>query len=115
MTDTAVKAAETLKNQYGLTTDIINIRTIKPLDKDTVYNAIKEKEYVFTLENNAALGGMGSLILLTANSDGICANNIEVLGFPDEFIQHGTQQEILKKYNLDALSVAKRIYERIVK
>lgn len=115
MTDTAVKAAETLKNEYGLLADVINIRTVKPFDKDAIYNAIKEKEYVFTLENNAASGGMGSLILLMANSDGISTNNVEVLGFPDEFIQHGTQQEIFEKYNLDELSVAKRIYERIIK
>ncbi len=116
MLDTALEASDILKEKYGIFTDVINIRTVKPFDKDIVSDAIKKTGCIFTLEDNEIYGGMGSVMLLDLY-DEIRKSNAQfnVLGFPDEFVQHGARDVVFKKYRLDSESVANYIYERIKK
>ncbi len=116
MSDTALDACKILEQRFGIYADVINIGTIKPFDKDIVLGAIRKTKCIFTLEDNEIYGGMGSL-MLTELFDEIKNNNasFNILGFPDEFVQHGARSAVFEKYKLDANSVANHIYERINK
>ena len=114
MADVAVCTSQILEQKYGISADVINLRTLKPFDRDVVINAIKKTKCIFTLEDNQIYGGMGSLILTELN-DEIKKNNasFNILGFPDEFIQHGSRTAVFEFYKLDAENLANHIYERI--
>ncbi len=114
MADVAVFTSQLLEQKYGISADVINLRTLKPFDKGAVTYAIKKTKCIFTLEDNQIYGGMGSLILTELN-DEIKKNNasFDILGFPDEFIQHGSRGSVFELYKLDAENLANHIYERI--
>jgi len=94
----AIEAARILKEK-GINADVINIHTIKPLDKDAVINSIKKTGCAVTAEEHNVLGGLGDSIAQVA-----AANHpipIEMIGTQDTFGESGKPTELLKKYGLD--------------
>ncbi|WMJ23119.1 transketolase family protein [Paludicola sp. MB14-C6] len=95
----ALKAAETLK-QDGINARVINIHTIKPLDKEIILKAAKETGVIVTAEEHNIIGGLGSAV-----SEVVCENSpIPVLkvGVNDVFGMSGPAVELLVKYGLTA-------------
>ena len=95
----ALKAAEALK-QEGLDAEVINIHTIKPLDKDLVLQSAKKTGRVVTVEEHSVIGGLGSAV-----ADVLAESNAAVLkkiGVPDVFGESGTAGQLLHKFKLDA-------------
>ena len=82
---------------------------VKPLDKTVLHEIFKTFENVITLENGTIKGGFGSSILEFASSKGYSIP-IKLLGIPDEFIEHGTVEELQKYSKIDAESL-KIIFE----
>lgn len=95
----------------GLNPTLVNLRFIKPLDVELI-KSIKNYKHVFVLENNIRTGGVHSLILEELSEKNIKTNVVSI-SFPDEFIVHGTRNEIFKKYRLDSDSVYFKILETI--
>ena len=94
----AIEAARILKEK-GINADVINIHTIKPLDKDAVINSIKKTGCAVTAEEHNVLGGLGDSIAQVA-----AANHpipIEMIGTQDTFGESGKPTELRKKYGLD--------------
>jgi len=94
----AIEAARILKEK-GINADVINIHTIKPLDKDAVINSIKKTGCAVTAEEHNVLRGLGDSIAQVA-----AANHpipIEMIGTQDTFGESGKPTELLKKYGLD--------------
>jgi transketolase len=94
----AIEAARILKEK-GINADVINIHTIKPLDKEAVINSIKKTGCAVTAEEHNVLGGLGDSIAQVA-----AANHpipIEMIGTQDTFGESGKPTELLKKYGLD--------------
>ena len=102
----ALKAAEALK-QEGIDAEVINIHTIKPLDKDLVLQSAKKTGRVVTVEEHSVIGGLGSTV-----ADVLAESNAAVLkkiGVPDVFGESGTAGQLLHKFKLDAEGIAEGV------
>lgn len=84
-----------------LNATVIDMRFIKPLDTDAISELLGSHDVIVTLEDNAIAGGAGSAVneyLAAIKADVTILN----LGIPDEFIKHGTQDEMHAEMGLDA-------------
>lgn len=102
----SLKAAEKLEAD-GVSARVINIHTIKPLDKDIVVKAAKETKKIFTAEEHSIIGGLGSAVAEVLAEE--CQTPLYRIGVRDTFGESGPAVELLKKYKLDADG----IYEQI--
>ena len=96
---TAYKAATRLRTA-GLDVGIVNARFIKPLDTDTLLEALCKSPWVITIEEGALQGGFGSALLEAANAAGVDTRHVRRLGIPDQFIEHGERGELLADLGL---------------
>ncbi len=95
----AVQAAEALE-QEGISAEVINIHTIKPLDVEAVLNSVAKTKAVVCAEEHFIAGGMGESIasVLAANAP----VPVEFVAINDKFGQSGTPAQLMKAYGLDA-------------
>jgi len=101
----ALEAAEILAAE-GVNARVINMATIKPLDKDILVAAARDCGAVLTAEEHQAIGGMGNAVSqLLAHHAPV---PIEVVGVRDSFGESATADQLLEKYGLDAQSIASR-------
>ncbi len=101
----ALLAARELEKS-GIKSKVINLSTIKPLDKETVISLAKETEAIVTVEDHQIEGGMGSAISeLLSKSYPV---PIEFIGVEGKFGQSGTPEELEKLYGLDTESIIKK-------
>lgn len=91
---------------------LVNMRFIKPIDLEMLWNAAKKCEWIVTVEDNVRVGGMGANILEYYAARGI-QRNILQLGFPEKYIEQGTQAQLFERYKLDAAGIYQRIKERM--
>ena len=112
MVHTALECAQILKEK-NISAEVINLRTIKPLDIDTLLSSAQKTGLVVTIENNVKSGGVGEKISAAFTERGI---NIPVIikAFPDKFIPHGTTVQLMEKYNLNAYKIANEIEGRVL-
>lgn len=99
----ALLAAEELEKE-GITADVINLATIKPLDRETILESVKKTGCVVTAEEHFIFGGMGEMIaglLASCNTA-----PLEMVAINDRFGQSGTPAELMKAYGLDAEHIA---------
>ena len=99
----AVNAAELLEAD-GISAEVIDIATIKPLDVETVVASAKKTGAVVCAEEHNMCGGLGELIarVLAANSP----TPIEYINGGDKFGQSGTPAQLLSLYGMDAANIA---------
>jgi 1-deoxy-D-xylulose-5-phosphate synthase len=105
MVSKAIQVSEELKN-YGIISTVINARFLKPFDNDTVLKKVVGAKKVITIEDGTVIGGLGDLVeqLLYENKIDV---EFEKFAYPDEFIKHGSVNEIEEKYGLDVGSIVK--------
>ena len=82
-----------------------DIRFVKPLDEKLLHTIFKQYKTIITVEDNAIKGGFGSAILEFASKNNY-KNEIKLLGIPDNFIEHGTVDELQESVGLDAESLS---------
>lgn len=108
----ALQAAERL-NEDGITADVINIHTIKPLDEQAIINSVKKTRCVVTAEEHNFLGGLGesvSRVLAThhpAPQEFIATN--------DTFGESGTPEQLMEKYGLNASAIINAVHKVIAR
>ena len=105
MTATAVEVFKILDSR-GIKAGLVNARFIKPVDIKTLLESASRTKLIVTLEDNVLTGGFGSQVA-AALSD--TDTRVYSFGWPDRFIEHGSSDELFKKYGLDAKSIAERI------
>ena len=101
MVEKAVQISEILK-QKNIDAEIINVRFLKPIDKDTIINSIKKTKNVITLEDGIIKGGLGSTVIELVNSSNLENIKVKTFGYNDCFVKHGKVEELEKEYGLDA-------------
>ncbi|NPV10551.1 MAG: 1-deoxy-D-xylulose-5-phosphate synthase [Ignavibacteria bacterium] len=88
--------------------EVVNMRFVKPLDEELLLDIFKRFEKIFVLEENTIIGGLGSAVLeFAAKVD--AKNDIELVGLPDQFIDHGTQQELHAMLGIDPKGIAAKV------
>lgn len=102
MVNEALAAAEQLKKD-GIDAEVLNVHTIKPLDRSTLIASLKKTGCLVTIEEHQRAGGLGSAILEEVAGTG--AYPIEVLGVADQFGQTGQPAELAAHYGLTAAKV----------
>lgn len=113
MVQTALKAAEELSKDE-ISIEVINPRFVKPLDTELLNSVFKRFKYIITIEDGQKNGGFGSAVLEFANESGNLNSNITIMGIPDKFIHHGTQEELLAEVGLDCKAIVNQV-KKIVK
>lgn len=86
----------------------IDMRFLKPLDKDMLDDIFEQHEHIITIEDGTVIGGLGSTIVDYASAKAY-KNNIYKLGIPDAFIQHGPTADLHKITGIDRETVLKLI------
>ena len=87
------------------------MRFVKPLDEELILKLARTHEALVTLEDNAAAGGAGSGVAEVLSSHGIEIPLLH-LGLPDEFLEHGSREELLAQAGLDAKAIRRAILTR---
>ena len=107
----AIEAVEILKEE-GISAELINIHTIKPLDVDAVLKSVAKTRCVVTAEEHMRNGGLGDSIAQV-----LALNNpapIEMVAVNDMFGQSGTPDELLKAYHLDTPDIVEAV-KKVIK
>ena len=106
----SVIAAKELKNVDGLSVRVINMHTIKPIDKDIIVQAVKETRRIITIEEHNTIGGLGdSVAAVIAESGKGCA--FTKIGLQDEFSMVGYPEDLYSHYKLDSNGIAETVRE----
>ncbi len=108
--DSALNAAEKLAAD-GISAQVVNICTIKPLDEELIVACAKKTGKIVTVEEHSVIGGLGSAVC-----DCLCAKYpvpVKKLGMQDVFGESGTVPALLAKYGLDAEGVYKSVKEYV--
>lgn len=102
----SLQAAEKLATD-GISAKVINIHTIKPLDKELVVAAAKATGKVVTVEEHSVIGGLGSAVCDLLSE--VAPTKVMKIGINDVFGESGPAVELIKKYGLDADSIYTKV------
>ncbi len=104
----SLKAAEKLEKK-GVSARVINLHTIKPIDKEAIIKAAKETGAIVACEEHQIMGGFGSAVAE------VVVENYPVpmrfIGIQDRFGESGTPEELIKEFNLDSSDIVKAVEE----
>ena len=106
----AIEAMEKLKSK-GINIRIVDMHTIKPIDKEIIIKSAKETKNIITIEDHNIIGGLGSAVceVLAENYP----KKVYKMGIKDEFGKSGKAEELLKYFKLDKDSITEFI-EKII-
>ena len=107
MNSVAAKVAELLQG-HGISCTHVNARFICPLDADCILQAAANHRLLVTLEDHVVTGGFGSAVLELLNAHH-CHTPLLRIGWPDSFIEHGSQQHLREKHRLTPLAITEDI------
>lgn len=99
----ALEAAKTL-NEKGISAEVINIHTIKPLDEQAIIKSVKKTGCIVTAEEHNYLGGLGESVARTLAQH--LPTPQEFVATQDTFGESGTPEQLLEKYGLNAENIA---------
>ena len=108
--ETAMAAADILSRQ-GIEATVIDARYLKPLDQELILEVARRCGRLMTVEENSSIGGFGSAVLECLAANHMADVQVEVVGAPDHFLEHGKPELLRQKYGLDAASIARRAIE----
>ena len=111
MVQKAVEASNMLEAE-GIKARVINMSTIKPIDREIIIKAAKETKGIVTAEEHSIIGGLGAMVSAVVCSE--CPTKVKMVGIQDTFGESGTPDELMKKYKLTAeeiISKAKEIFQ----
>jgi 1-deoxy-D-xylulose-5-phosphate synthase len=104
----AFEAAAILEKE-GINVKIVNARFIKPLDEKILAEILDANIPILTIEEAILQGGFGSAVLEYANEHRYLSANIERMGIPDQFIEHGSVDKLLDEIGLTTESAVEKI------
>jgi len=95
-----------------LNATLVDMRFVKPIDEKMIKKCVANHKVLVTIEDNTILGGAGSAVLEVISKNNLKCKTL-CLGIPDNFVEHGTQEEIYKLCGLDKNSIIKRIVKQL--
>ncbi len=110
MVNEALNAAEALAGE-GISVRVINIHTIKPLDKEIILKAAKETGSIVTAEEHSIIGGLGSAVAEAVCE--ACPVPVRRIGVNDTFGHSGPAVDLLKQFGLSAEHIAEVVREAV--
>ncbi len=106
----ALGAAEMLSAD-GISAEVVNIHTIKPIDEELVVATAEKTGKVFTVEEHSVIGGLGSAVcdVLSENAP----TKVTKIGMYDKFGESGSAGALVEKYGLDAKGIYAKVKENL--
>ena len=104
-----VPAAEKVGEDLGLT--VVNMRFVKPLDRELILSLAKTHDGFVTLEDNVVAGGAGSGVTELLSAEGIAMPMLH-LGLPDAFQHHASREDLLAEAGLDGAGIRAAVLAR---
>ena len=108
----ALEAAKKL-NEQNISTDVINIHTIKPLDSEAIIKSVQKTKCIVTAEEHMLNGGLGDSIAQLLSRE--LPSPLEMVGVNDTFGESGTPRQLMEKYGLtsnDIINAANKVVAR---
>ncbi len=102
----ALKAKEILK-QKNIDVRVVDMHTIKPIDKELIVKCANETDKLYTVEDHSIIGGLGSAVCEVLCDS--APKKVTRIGINDEFGQSGKWQELMAYYGITAEKIAERI------
>jgi len=102
-------AAETVAAELGLS--VVNMRFVKPLDRELILRLARSHEALVTIEDNVIAGGAGAGVAELLAAEGMTVPILH-LGLPDAFQQHASRDELLAEAGIDAAGIRRAILAR---
>lgn len=101
----AIKAQEILKGK-GIDVRVVDMHTIKPIDKELIIKCAKETKRIVTIEDHSTIGGLGSSVcdVLAENYP----TKVEEMGINDKFGESGKAEELMRFYGIDAQAIVEK-------
>jgi len=107
----ATESIEELKNS-GISIAHYDMRFVKPIDEVMLHEVFSKFKKVITIEDGCLMGGFGSAVI-EFMVDHKYSAEVTRLGIPDDYIQHGTQEELWEECGFDVNSIVKEIKEMV--
>lgn len=101
----AIQAGEVLAEK-GISADIINIHTIKPLDVEAILKSVRKTKCVVTCEEHQMNGGLGDAVAQTLAKNFIAPQ--EYIAVDDSFGESGTPEDLMEKYGLSSANIVEK-------
>lgn len=101
----ALKAQAILK-EHGINVRVIDMHTIKPIDKDLIVKCAKETKRIITVEDHNIIGGLGSSVCEVLSEE--CPTKVERMGVPDCFGRSGKAEELLRYFKIDSNAIVNK-------
>ena len=108
----ALKAVNALEAK-GINARLINMHTIKPIDKDIIIKAAKETGSIITVEEHNIIGGLGEAVCAVTSE--LCPVKVTRIGIEDTYGHSGPALGLLAEFGLDAAGLEKRIADIVKK
>ncbi|MDF2530653.1 MAG: Transketolase central region [Clostridia bacterium] len=106
----ALEAAKILDSVDGIKARVLNIHTIKPIDREAILKAVHETRRIITVEDHNVIGGLGSAVAeVMAESGKACA--FKRLGIPDVFSIIGLHEDLMAFYKIDTNGILENVRE----
>lgn len=102
----AIKAMESLK-QEGINIRVIDMHTIKPIDKEIIIKCAKETKKIITIEDHSIIGGLGSTVCEVLSEEYPC--KVTRMGIKDTFGKSGKAEELLSYFKLTAKDIIEEV------
>ena len=101
----ALKAQEILKGK-GIDVRVVDMHTIKPIDKELIIKCAEETKKIITIEDHSTIGGLGSSVcdVLSENYP----TKVEKMGINDKFGESGKAEELMRFYGIDAQAIVEK-------
>lgn len=100
--------------KFGFSINLYSMHTVKPIDKEAIFECMKSSQYIFTIEEHSIIGGLGSAV------SEVIAQNIDrkihfkSFGIPDTYAEcAGSRDYFRKKYEIDEDSILKYIIQKV--
>ena len=110
-----VKVAEEVRNilkDHGLKCSLVNARFVKPIDTDYIHRAVGTHRLFVTMEENVASGGYGEKVRSYIGEKKLDADVLSI-AIPDQFVTHGSCDQLFKELCIDAQSIAEKILKEV--
>ena len=105
----ALKAQEILK-ENGIDVRVIDMHTIKPIDRELIIKCAKETKRIITVEDHSIIGGMGSSVCEVLSED--YPTKVERMGITDCFGRSGKAEELMRYYKIDCSAIVNRVMKK---
>ena len=109
MVSRALDAAKMLEENKGIHARVINMHTIKPIDKDAIIAASKGTKFIVTAEEHSVIGGLYSAVTEVTSSQAPC--KVIPVAVMDTFGKSGPATELLEEYGLTAENIYNKVLE----